>query len=742
MYLYRQLQGRQHRVQGRRRLTAFVGIILLFSFLLLMIAFVGSAWVTSAVSSYAAAQYEENIQGLSKALDREVHHLEDLAFQLACTDWVKELMYMQGDKIDPNRVSDYEMYEYRMQMYALLKSNSMLSDIGLIFFEKDKVIGSYGTSDLRFFANSVVRSSVLSLENWRQVGANLTYGRLQAYSSASVSRYNMTRPSTVLIFPLFSSTSTGKTNTAMFAVLPHDNIWDFLLPLLLDGGTGSSNLTLSGQYGDEIYSVGTQPSGSVRSISAQCESTGWSLSTVVPESIISSQANVVRNTLLCIVLALWVISAVLAFLMTNKLFRPLEELMHMVQPEDKTRRFVDEYDSLRQGIDELKRREGQMLRTIDQRQPFVQAACFQALLCRSDLTPEESRHYAALLHMENAAAYWVGLLLPMNAETGQLSTDEIHKTIERCKAPGLRSAGACEGMQVLVMGVEDKHALEEQMVELLDLLPGHYVVLGQMAANVEEWTEAYRTAKIARNYRFVSAGYRILRYEETLAASGRYYLPQSEENRLMQLIRSGDMEKAVECFENLFTINRTQQGATWASVNNFLINIHLDIVNLLEESSALSPSTAAWREDLSLEAGHASLVACIREAAQAFRARLQSTPARMEDVLAYISDHLYDSMLSQTAVADVFGVSASLISRLFSEQLGENFLTYINRRRIESACELFKKNPDLDVRAAAQQVGYDSDVTFRRLFKKYIGMSPSSWRDGLENAGHSMQNDE
>ena len=40
------------------------------------------------------------------------------------------------------------------------------------------------------------------------------------------------------------------------------------------------------------------------------------------------------------------------------------------------------------------------------------------------------------------------------------------------------------------------------------------------------------------------------------------------------------------------------------------------------------------------------------------------------------------------------------------------------------------------------QVGYDSDVTFRRLFKKYIGMSPSSWRDGLENAGHSMQNDE
>jgi len=138
MYLYRQLLGKRRRVQGRRRLMMFMGIIVLLSVLLLTIAFVGSAWVTSAVSSYAAAQYEENIEVLSKALDREVYHLQDVAFQLSCTEWVKQLMYMQGGKIDANRVNDYELYQYRMQMEALLKSNSLLSDIGLIFFEKDK----------------------------------------------------------------------------------------------------------------------------------------------------------------------------------------------------------------------------------------------------------------------------------------------------------------------------------------------------------------------------------------------------------------------------------------------------------------------------------------------------------------------------------------------------------------------------------------------------------------------------
>lgn len=34
----------------------------------------------------------------------------------------------------------------------------------------------------------------------------------------------------------------------------------------------------------------------------------------------------------------------------------------------------------------------------------------------------------------------------------------------------------------------------------------------------------------------------------------------------------------------------------------------------------------------------------------------------------------------------------------------------------------------LDVAAIARSVGYDSDVTFRRVFKKITGISPTQYR--------------
>lgn len=51
----------------------------------------------------------------------------------------------------------------------------------------------------------------------------------------------------------------------------------------------------------------------------------------------------------------------------------------------------------------------------------------------------------------------------------------------------------------------------------------------------------------------------------------------------------------------------------------------------------------------------------------------------------------------------------------------------IENRRMEKACKLIK-NTDMKISDIAQEVGYSSDISFRRAFKKKMGMSPIEWK--------------
>jgi len=79
-----------------------------------------------------------------------------------------------------------------------------------------------------------------------------------------------------------------------------------------------------------------------------------------------------------------------------------------------------------------------------------------------------------------------------------------------------------------------------------------------------------------------------------------------------------------------------------------------------------------------------------------------------------------------------FGILPSLVSRLFTEQHGERFHDYVNKQRVQKSLEfLLSTDSKMDISAIASQVGYTSDATFRRLFKKYIGVAPSEYQANM-----------
>ncbi|WAA09279.1 response regulator transcription factor [Fervidibacillus albus] len=98
----------------------------------------------------------------------------------------------------------------------------------------------------------------------------------------------------------------------------------------------------------------------------------------------------------------------------------------------------------------------------------------------------------------------------------------------------------------------------------------------------------------------------------------------------------------------------------------------------------------------------------------------------MQQLLNYIHQH-YNQSLSLTDLANKFHFNPTYLSTYFSKHLGEGFSEYVNRLRIEKAKELLKstKTPIADV---SHIVGYSDQSYFSKVFKKIVGLSPSSYR--------------
>ncbi|KIL41337.1 hypothetical protein SD70_07775 [Gordoniibacillus kamchatkensis] len=83
--------------------------------------------------------------------------------------------------------------------------------------------------------------------------------------------------------------------------------------------------------------------------------------------------------------------------------------------------------------------------------------------------------------------------------------------------------------------------------------------------------------------------------------------------------------------------------------------------------------------------------------------------------------------ISLADIAAVVNLNETYLSRLFKQETGRTIVEHIHRRKMDRAVELLR-DPDMTVGAVADAVGVDDPFYFNRLFRKYIGVSPSDFR--------------
>ena len=103
-----------------------------------------------------------------------------------------------------------------------------------------------------------------------------------------------------------------------------------------------------------------------------------------------------------------------------------------------------------------------------------------------------------------------------------------------------------------------------------------------------------------------------------------------------------------------------------------------------------------------------------------------------KDVVRHCIEYIERNYFESIKIAEIskhFAMSTSSFCKLFLSETGYTFNHYLNRLRIEKACEYIAKDYKLTVIYGL--VGYNDFSTFFRNFKKNTGMSPNEYKKRL-----------
>lgn len=98
-----------------------------------------------------------------------------------------------------------------------------------------------------------------------------------------------------------------------------------------------------------------------------------------------------------------------------------------------------------------------------------------------------------------------------------------------------------------------------------------------------------------------------------------------------------------------------------------------------------------------------------------------------KEVIDYIEDHYTRADLTISSMACHFNISASSLSKQFKKHSGIGPLEYLQFVRIEKA-KLLLLESDKNVKDIMLQVGFQDNVSFIRVFKKHVGVTPGVYR--------------
>lgn len=104
---------------------------------------------------------------------------------------------------------------------------------------------------------------------------------------------------------------------------------------------------------------------------------------------------------------------------------------------------------------------------------------------------------------------------------------------------------------------------------------------------------------------------------------------------------------------------------------------------------------------------------------------ISETSIRINKVFEYIENNYMKNLTAQD-IADYIHISPSYLSKLFKQETGKNLVDWINEYRVAMAKRMID-SCEYKMYEISEKVGFENAHYFTKVFRKYIGMTPTQY---------------
>jgi len=266
------------------------------------------------------------------------------------------------------------------------------------------------------------------------------------------------------------------------------------------------------------------------------------------------------------------------------------------------------------------------------------------------------------------------------------------------------------------------------------------ICISRVTDTVKTIPSLFEETKISLSFRSLQERNQMIEIEklDTLKHSVHFEYPFEMEREITHAIRLRMVEDAVTLLHqfvlHLSSKNEAvmKQGMFQLLGKMIEVGVQSNVTpNASIEGATLYEQLAQLREPNEVEAWFREkvIIPLIEELSQKKDERIR----QLVEKVMVIMDENYMEEISLDSCADHVNLNPAVLSKVFKEYTGVNFIDYLTDIRLKKAKELLAET-DMKIADIAELIGYKHSY-FNRLFKKHEGYTPGQYREqSRENA--------
>lgn len=704
-------------------------------------------------------------------IDNYMSQIDQLGSELIFNPKLTTMLYQ--DKIENGSSDIYNVYTLSKNLQQnTINSNSFQGDFYILFKKSNRVFSCNSTYlGLDNFYRNILSYDGVNYQTWYHDLFDVGYSR-RLLPSRKMKREGAETSAITYIYTLPFNNTSGTSLGAIVFVIEEKQIQAQLSKSNIDGQGWIGILNANGQviskdsqnpyYSAELYPNLTGRQGyfyrkiggeNMMVLYTKSNYNRWIYTAILPTDVIDMDARNIQNLAMMILTVTFVLGIAVCFLMAYQNSKPIKKVFSMVRAyteqndQEKVPRNTNELQFLEANIAHIIRDRSSIESDLKANVQVLQSIFLEKLLKYGFEREEEMNALMRKAELDITGDLFLVAMIQADPVPGSPNPPQSGTLKQAVEEHLIRSAGyQCYPVSLggtrfavlLAIPSEGRQSVIHAIADLQESLEKKYPVTvscgvgkayHRLADVSKSFAESFRAVELCGN---VGAQGQAVWYESLEDTVNGYDYPLNVEIRLINACKAGRLEETRKILDKVYHENFEASKLSVQAKKLFFYNLSCTLMKLAQEVRTDPDQPTAPVGNFDRIQSSEEAFSHIREqflavCRQADNGKKSHNIWLRDNIRDFIEKRYADPNMGVEMIAKQFHLSPSYFSQFFKEQMGETFTVYLENIRIQEAC-LKMERESIPVETLARQVGYNSVYSFRRAFKKTLGITPCAYR--------------